>query len=152
MSMPRFLKRRASSFEISSSSTGTTRGRNSTRVTSVPKLRKMEANSTPTAPAPMTMRDLGRLGNGENLDVGQDAVVRGETEDCFSFGAGGEDDVFGFDLAGLAVGAGHINGVNAVNGRAGKAAVAGEDGDPVCFFIRNSRPLTCLVTMASPCA
>ncbi len=59
MSMPRFLKTRASSLLMSSSSAGTTRGRYSRMVTSEPKLRKMEANSTPTAPAPMTMRDLG---------------------------------------------------------------------------------------------
>ena len=57
--MPRLRKTRASSFEISSSSTGTSRGRNSRIVTSLPKLRKIDANSTPTAPAPITISDLG---------------------------------------------------------------------------------------------
>ncbi len=35
------------------------RGKNSRIVTSVPKLRKIDANSTPTAPAPITMSDFG---------------------------------------------------------------------------------------------
>ena len=57
--MPRLRNTRASSFEISSSSTGTMRGKNSRIVTSVPKLRKIDANSTPTAPAPITISDFG---------------------------------------------------------------------------------------------
>ena len=74
--MPRFLKTRVSSFEISSSSTGTTRGKNSRIVTSVPKLRKIDANSTPTAPAPITTSDLGGALKRQNFDIGQDRRVR----------------------------------------------------------------------------
>src|SRR5436190_1680834 len=44
-----FLKTRSNSLEMSSSSTGTTRGSISIMVTSVPKRLKMDANSTPTA-------------------------------------------------------------------------------------------------------
>ena len=51
--IPCFLKVFSSSFEISSSSTGTMRGNISSTVTFVPKRLKIEANSTPTAPAPM---------------------------------------------------------------------------------------------------
>ena len=57
--MPRFLKSRSSSLLISSSSTGTTRGSISRMVTSAPKLLKIDANSTPTAPEPMTTSDFG---------------------------------------------------------------------------------------------
>ena len=59
MSMPRFLNTRASSLLTSSSSLGTTRGRNSMMLISEPKLRKIEPNSTPTAPAPMIASDFG---------------------------------------------------------------------------------------------
>ena len=58
-SMPRFLNSRSSSLEISSSSTGTTRGSISRIVTSAPKLLKIDANSTPTAPDPITTSDFG---------------------------------------------------------------------------------------------
>ena len=44
---------------------------------------------------------FGHLGDGENFDVGEDAVVGLEAEDHFGVGAGGEDDVFCFDLARL---------------------------------------------------
>ena len=44
---------------MSSSSTGTMRGSISITVTSVPKRLNIEANSTPTAPAPMIARLLG---------------------------------------------------------------------------------------------
>jgi len=57
--MPRLRKTRASSLLTSSSSFGTSRGRYSRMVTSEPKLRKMEPNSTPTAPAPITISDFG---------------------------------------------------------------------------------------------
>ena len=57
--MPRFLNSRSSSFVISSSSTGTTRGSISRIVTSAPKLLKIDANSTPTAPDPITTSDFG---------------------------------------------------------------------------------------------
>ncbi len=59
MRMPVFLKYRSSSFEISSSSTGTRRGSISRTVTLVPKRLKMDANSTPTAPAPMMIMVFG---------------------------------------------------------------------------------------------
>ncbi len=74
---------------------------------------------------------FGHLGDGENFDVGEDAVVGLEAEDHFGVGAGGEDDVFGFDFGLGAVGCGEIDGVNAVFGGAGEAAVAGDDGDLV---------------------
>ena len=58
-SMPLALNARSSPAETSSSSRGTTRGSISKRATSAPKLRYIEANSTPTAPAPMTASDPG---------------------------------------------------------------------------------------------
>src|SRR4051812_774082 len=57
--MPCFLNERSSSVEIASSSTGTMRGSSSISVTSLPKRRKIEPNSTPTAPVPMITIDLG---------------------------------------------------------------------------------------------
>ena len=71
------------------------------------------------------------LRNGEHFDVGEDAVVGLEAEDHFGIGAGGEDDVFGFDFALCAVGSGEIDGVDAVFGCAGEASVAGDHGDLV---------------------
>ena len=61
------------------------------------------------------------LRNGEHFDVGEDAVVWLEAEDHLGIGAGGEDDVFGFDFALCAVGSGEIDGVDAVFGCAGEA-------------------------------
>ena len=69
-----FRNTRSSSFEISSSSTGTMRGSISRTVTSVPKRLKTEANSTPTAPAPMIASVLRNRGEIQNFDVGQDAL------------------------------------------------------------------------------
>ncbi len=57
--MERFLNSRSSSLLISSSSTGTMRGSISRMVTSAPKLLNSDANSTPTAPEPMTTSDFG---------------------------------------------------------------------------------------------
>src|SRR5713226_7043630 len=57
--MPFLRNALSSSLEISSSSSGTIRGSISRMVTSVPNVRKMDANSTPTAPAPTTTRLLG---------------------------------------------------------------------------------------------
>ncbi len=57
--IPRRVNVRASSFETSSSSTGTMRGSASRIVTWTPYEAKTSANSTPTAPAPMTAIDLG---------------------------------------------------------------------------------------------
>ena len=59
--IPCFLKVFSSSFEMSSSSTGTMRGSISSTVTFVPKRLKIEANSTPTAPAPMIPRVFGTV-------------------------------------------------------------------------------------------
>ena len=49
----------SSSADTASSSTGTSRGSSSTIVTSLPKRRKIDANSTPTAPLPMIAIDFG---------------------------------------------------------------------------------------------
>ena len=49
----------SSSADTASSSTGTSRGSSSRMVTSLPNRRKMEANSTPTAPLPMIAMDFG---------------------------------------------------------------------------------------------
>ena len=57
--IPCRLNEAASSREISSSSSGTMRGRTSTTVVFEPKRANIEANSTPTAPEPMTSRDFG---------------------------------------------------------------------------------------------
>ena len=57
--MPCFLNDFSSSAEIASSSTGTRRGSSSMIVTSLPKRRKIDANSTPTAPLPMMTSDFG---------------------------------------------------------------------------------------------
>ena len=57
--MPCFLNDRSSSAETASSSTGTSRGSSSMIVTSLPNRRKIEANSTPTAPLPMMTIDFG---------------------------------------------------------------------------------------------
>ena len=57
--MPFFLKMRVNSFEISSSSIGRSCGITSTMVVFVPKREKIDANSQPTAPAPMTSIDFG---------------------------------------------------------------------------------------------
>ena len=55
----RLAKLRARSFEISSSSIGRSRGSASTIVTWTPYAAKTSANSTPTAPAPMTTTEGG---------------------------------------------------------------------------------------------
>ncbi len=57
--MPCRLNDFSSSAETASSSTGTRRGSSSTIVTSLPKRRKMDANSTPTAPLPRITIDFG---------------------------------------------------------------------------------------------
>ena len=86
-------------------------------MTSVPKLRKMELNSTPTAPAPMTISDLGGCVEGEDFDVGEDAVVGLLAEEHARLRSGGEDDVLRLDCRFRAVGAGQVDGVDAVFGR-----------------------------------
>ena len=57
--MPCFLNDFSSSAEIASSSTGTMRGSSSMSVTWLPKRRKIDANSTPTAPLPRMTIDFG---------------------------------------------------------------------------------------------
>ena len=57
--MPCFRNDFSSSADIASSSTGTSRGSSSMIVTSLPKRRKIDANSTPTAPLPRIAIDFG---------------------------------------------------------------------------------------------
>jgi hypothetical protein len=57
--MPRRRNARAISFETSSSSSGANTGRASSSVTSAPSDRYSDANSRPTAPAPITIADAG---------------------------------------------------------------------------------------------
>ncbi len=57
--MPRRLKVRSSSLLTSRSSSGTIAGRYSSSVTVAPRSWYIEANSVPTAPAPMTITDAG---------------------------------------------------------------------------------------------
>ena len=57
--MPCFLNDFSSSAEIASSSAGTMRGSSSMIVTWLPKRRKIDANSTPTAPLPRMTIDFG---------------------------------------------------------------------------------------------
>ena len=59
ISMPCFLYCFSNSLEMSSSSTGTMRGINSTMVTLVPMLLYTYANSTPIAPLPTMIIDFG---------------------------------------------------------------------------------------------
>ncbi len=59
--MPRRVKLRSSSWLTSRSSSGTTAGRYSSSVTSAPRSWYIEANSTPTAPAPITMMLVGSV-------------------------------------------------------------------------------------------
>ncbi len=60
--MPRFRKHLSSSADTASSSFGTMRGSSSISVTSLPNRRKIDANSTPTAPLPMIAIDFGTAG------------------------------------------------------------------------------------------
>ena len=57
--IPRLRNARATAFERSSSSSGASQGRASTIVTSAPKDRYIDANSRPTAPAPITTTEPG---------------------------------------------------------------------------------------------
>ena len=60
--MPCFLNDFSSSADTASSSTGTSRGSSSMMVTSLPNRRKIDANSTPTAPLPRMTSDFGTSG------------------------------------------------------------------------------------------
>ena len=59
--MPFFLYCRRNSLDTSASSAGTTRSAISMMVTGTLKLLNTDANSTPTAPEPMTISDFGSL-------------------------------------------------------------------------------------------
>ena len=78
----------------------------------------------PTAPAPMTMSDLGSCVDGENFDVGQDAVVGLQAGQHLGLGAGGQNDVLRLDLADFGRSRRHFDGVHAVLRRAGQPAIA----------------------------
>ncbi len=125
--MPCRLKEAASSREISSSSTGTMRGSTSTIVTLEPKRAYIDANSTPTAPEPMTTSDFG---------TSESSSIPVEERTVFSSmsmpgqrarrGARGDEDVLpGVDRLG-AVGARDRD-----LARTGQAAEPGGDVDPV---------------------
>ena len=73
--MPCFLNAFASSAETASSSFGTMRGSSSISVTSLPKRRKIDANSTPTAPLPMIAIDFGTSAQVDRLVAGDDRLV-----------------------------------------------------------------------------
>ena len=98
-SMPRFLKSRVSSLEISSSSTGTMRGRNSRIVTSAPKVRKMRGELHAHRARADDDQRFGELLQGQNLDVGQNAVVRRKAGQHLGLGAGGQNHVLRLHLA-----------------------------------------------------
>ena len=65
----------SSSADTASSSTGTSRGSSSTIVTSLPKRRKIDANSTPTAPLPMIAIDFGTSCRMDRLVARDDALA-----------------------------------------------------------------------------
>ena len=105
-------------------------------VTSVPKLRKMELNSTPTAPAPMTMSDLGTAGM-ERISMlvrmrvsasRPGSILASEPVATMIFLALRKALLAGCAAAALGVDA---DGVDAVLGGAGEAAVALDGGDLV---------------------
>ena len=87
-------------------------------VISLPKLLKMEPNSTPTAPAPITTMDLGIWGRAQDLHVGEDAVrIRFHPGQHAGVGAGGDHHIFGLHDFLLAVRSFDRDGVNAILGR-----------------------------------
>ncbi len=91
-------------------------------VISLPKLLKIEPNSTPTAPAPMTTIDLGICGKAQNFDVGQDAAcVRFYPGQHAGVGASREHHILGLDRLLLPVRGIDRNGVNPILRRAGQA-------------------------------
>ena len=70
------------------------RGSISNMLTSVPKRLNMEANSTPTAPAPMIISDFGTAVQVQNFDVGQDEFGIGlQPGQHARFRAGGDQDI-----------------------------------------------------------
>ena len=92
--MPRFLNAFSSSAETASSSFGTMRGRSSMSVTSLPNRRKIDANSTPTAPLPMIAIDFGHLGECDRLVARDDVLlVDLDARHAARRGSGGDDDL-----------------------------------------------------------
>ncbi len=73
--MPRFRNAFSSSAETASSSFGTRRGNSSISVTSLPKRRKIDANSTPTAPLPRIAIDFGHHGQMDGLVARDDRLL-----------------------------------------------------------------------------
>ena len=65
----------SSSADTASSSTGTSRGSSSTIVTSLPNRRKIDANSTPTAPLPMIAMRLRHLAQVNRFVARDDALA-----------------------------------------------------------------------------
>ena len=113
-------------------------------VTSVPKLLKMEANSTPTAPEPMTTSDLGMLVDAEDLDVGQDAVVGLVARQHARVGAGGDQHLLGLAPASLCRPHPSTETVWTPS-LAGPVRLPEPLNTVTLFFLmRKSRPLTCL--------
>ena len=81
------------------------RGSISNRLTCDPKRLNMEANSTPTAPAPMIISDFGTLRQVQNLDVGQDEFGVGlKAGQHARLRAGGDQNVLRFERLGAFVG------------------------------------------------
>ena len=65
----------SSSADTASSSFGTRRGSSSITVTSLPKRRKIDANSTPTAPLPMIAIDFGTSARSNRLVARDDVLL-----------------------------------------------------------------------------
>ena len=86
----------------------------------------MELNSTPTAPAPITISDFGTCGHSKHLDVGENTVVWLETEDHLRIGTCREDEILGFHFAFRAVRGRQLDSVHTVFRAAGKSAIAGD--------------------------
>ena len=85
----------------------------------------MEANSTPTAPAPTITSDFGISFRLRISMFVSTAIVWLQTGQHARFGAGREDDILRLHLAGLAV-IRHFHGQHAVLCRAGQLAVASD--------------------------
>ena len=125
MSMPRFLKTRASSLEMSSSSTGTTRGRTfEDRDLGAEAAEDGGELDADGAGADDDER-LGHRVEREDLDVGEDGVVGPVAGEHAGVGAGGEHDVLRFDWSGFCPSAALTSTVWTPSlRRAGEAAVA----------------------------
>ena len=74
---------------------------------------------------------FGRLGEGEDLDVGEDAGAGLKAGEHLGGGAGGEEDVFCLELGDFTGCGGDLDGVDAGLGGAGEAAEAFDAGDLV---------------------